>query len=53
MSGIGAVGGPDRQLSNLPAKLEKKEDSTPAEPMDKVEIKKDIMILGEIIGKKF
>ncbi|MCD4784583.1 MAG: hypothetical protein K8T10_12250 [Candidatus Eremiobacteraeota bacterium] len=42
MSGIGAVGGPDRQLSNLPAKFEKKEDSTPAEPMDKVEIKKDI-----------
>lgn len=42
MSGVGAVGGHDRQLSNLPAKVTKKEDSTPAEPMDKVEIKKDI-----------
>jgi len=51
MSGVGAVGGPDRHISNLPAKIEKKEDSTQTEPQDKVEIKNDISTPRKIFEK--
>ncbi|MCE1246401.1 MAG: hypothetical protein LWY06_07145 [Firmicutes bacterium] len=52
MSGIGAVGGADRQYNNLPAKIAAKtEETVQTEPKDKVEIKKDISTARKFVER--
>lgn len=52
MSGVGSIGGADKQYANLPAKVTaKKEEAVSTEPQDKVEIKKDISTARKVIEK--
>ncbi|MCD4783239.1 MAG: hypothetical protein K8T10_05325 [Candidatus Eremiobacteraeota bacterium] len=52
MSGLGAVGGADKQYANLPTKtVDKKESAVQAEPKDMVEIQKNISLPRKVIEK--